>query len=200
MSNKKLTVGAVLLAAGQSSRFGSENKLLATVGDETIVRKAANTLLRPSLDGRVAVVGHEAVAVRETLPVGFHIRYNDKYRDGQHTSVQEGVNAAREAGWDAAVFVLGDMPFVSPATIESLCEAFEDGQGSIVTPTYNDHRGNPVLFGATHYDVLADSPRDEGGRQLVETHPDTVRIAVDDPGIHRDIDQPEDLEESVSES
>lgn len=194
MTDSNSTVGAVLLAAGRSSRFGAENKLLATVDGEPVVRNAAQSLLRPSLAERVAVVGHEATSVRDALPVGFSIRYNEEYRDGQHTSVQEGVKAAREGAWDAAIFVLGDMPFVAPATIESLREHFEDDRGSIVAPTYDGDWGNPVLFGATHYDVLADSPRDEGGRQLVETHPDTVRIAVDDPGIHRDIDYPGDLE------
>lgn len=193
MTRTDLTVGAVLLAAGRSERFGRANKLLADYEGEPIVQRAARTLLDAPLEDRVTVVGHEAAAVRGALPDSFDVRYNDRYEDGQHTSVQEGVIAARKRSWDAVVFALGDMPVVAPATIECLRDAFEAGRGSIVAPAYDGKRGNPVLFGAAHFDTLADVAGDQGGRRLVVTHPDAIRIAVDDPGVRRDVDRPGDL-------
>lgn len=193
MSKTDSTIGAVLLAAGRSERFGSANKLLATIDGEPVIGHTARTLLDAHLDDRVAVTGHEATAVSRVLPDEFDVRYNDRYGEGQHTSVQTGVVAAQEAGWNAVVFSLGDMPFVAPDTIDTLCEAFVDGRGTILVPTFDGTRGNPVLFAASHYEALADASGDEGGRYLVETHPATVRIPVNDPGIQQDIDRPEDL-------
>ncbi|MFQ3284015.1 MAG: molybdenum cofactor cytidylyltransferase [Natronomonas sp.] len=193
MSSSDKIVGAVLLAAGQSERFGPENKLLAAVDCRSVVRNAARTLLAAPLDERVAVVGHDAAAVREALPEGFTIRYNDRHREGQHTSVRAGTAAARKAGWDGALFALGDMPAVDPTTVDALLKSFTDEPGSIVVPTESGSRGNPVLFGASHFDALAEVTGDRGGRALIAACPDVVRVPVDDTGIHRDVDRPEDL-------
>lgn len=193
MTGTEPVVGAVLLAAGRSERFGPANKLLATVRGDPLVRRAAETILEAPLDDRVAVVGHEAATVQGALPAGFDVRHNDRYADGQHTSVRVGVDAARERSWDAAVFVLGDMPFVAPETVEQLRTAFETDRGSIVAPIHDGKRGNPVLFGAAHFDALAEVAGDQGGRRLVETHPDAVTIAVEDAGVRRDVDRPGDL-------
>ncbi|WP_436901872.1 nucleotidyltransferase family protein [Halovenus halobia] len=189
-----MTVGAVLLAAGRSERFGGSNKLLAELAGRPLLSHAAQTVLDADLAGRVAVLGHEADAVRAALPDGFDTRRNDRFSEGQHTSVRAGVRAAREAGWDGAVFVLGDMPLVDSSTIDALVTAFQENRGTIVVPTVDGRRGNPVLFGAEHFDDLAAVTGDKGGRELVETHPDVARVAVADSGIHRDIDTPADLE------
>jgi molybdenum cofactor cytidylyltransferase len=193
MSGSGLTVGAVLLAAGRSERFGPENKLLATVDGQPVVQATARTLRAAPLDDRVAVVGHDAAAVRAVLPGEFGVRYNGRYAAGQHTSVRAGVAVAREAGWDGVLFALGDMPAVDPATVDALLESFIGGSGTIVVPTESGRRGNPVLFGASHFDALAEVTGDRGGQELIATRPDVVRIPVDDAGIHRDIDRPEDL-------
>ncbi|ELY86225.1 nucleotidyltransferase family protein [Natrialba taiwanensis] len=193
MTRTDLTVGAVLLAAGRSERFGRANKLLADYEGEPIVRRAARTLLDASLEDHITVVGHEAAAVRDALPDSFDIRYNDWYEDGQHTSVKEGVIAAHKRSWDAVVFALGDMPVVAPETVECLRDTFESGRESIVVPAYDGKRGNPVLFGAAHFDTLADVAGDQGGRRLIVTHPDAIQIAVDDPGVRHDVDRPGDL-------
>ncbi|CCQ37745.1 molybdenum cofactor nucleotidyltransferase domain protein [Natronomonas moolapensis 8.8.11] len=193
MSNSDNVVGAVLLAAGRSERFGPENKLLAAIDGRPVVRRAARTLLAASLDDRIAVVGHDAAAVGKALPEGFTIRYNDRYREGQHTSVRAGTAVARKAGWDGALFALGDMPAVDPTTVDALLKSFAEGTGSVVVPTESGSRGNPVLFGASHFDALAEVTGDRGGRALIAACPGVVRVPVDDTGIHRDVDRPEDL-------
>lgn len=187
------TIGAVLLAAGRSERFTSGNKLLARIDGQQVVNHAAAAVLTAEVAELVAVVGHEAAAVRAALPEQFETRFNEGYADGQHTSIQTGVSAARERGWDATLFVLGDMPAVSPDTIRALYGAFADGGQDIVVPTTDGQRGNPVLFGATQFEALAGVTGDRGGRQFIESQK-PMRVPVDDPGIHQDIDSREDLE------
>ena len=193
MSGRESTIGAVLLAAGHSERFGAENKLLAHIDGQPVLGHAARTLCEATLDDRIAILGHDAAAVREAVPDDVAVRENDRYAEGQHSSVRAGVSAAREAGWDGALFALGDMPAVDPATVDTLCAAFADDRGPIIVPTHDGQRGNPVLFGASQFEALASVTGDKGGRALIEAHSETVRIPVDDSGIHRDIDIPADL-------
>jgi molybdenum cofactor cytidylyltransferase len=211
-------VAGVLLAAGTSSRFGDANKLLATVEGEPVVRRAARTLVDAGADPVVVVVGHEADRVRAAvadLPV--KTVTNDAYEAGQSTSVRTGIDAIREvkggeeagegyektgagrdeaeAKVDAAVVALGDMPFVDPETVETLVAAYAAEAGAALAAAYEGARGNPVLFDARFFDRLAAVDGDVGGREILLTDDASALVAVDDPGVRRDVDRPTDLPE-----
>lgn len=188
-------VGGVLLAAGEGTRFEDGNKLLSRVEGEPIVAHATQTLCESDLDGVVVVVGHESTAVREAIEeFDVTVVHNENYREGQSTSVEAALESVRERGWDGTVFALGDMPFVRPKTITRLREAYASESGSIVAATYEQKRGNPVLFGRRHYDELERIDGDRGGRRIIEENENTARVETDDPGVTRDIDYKEDLE------
>ena len=187
-------IGGVVLAAGLGTRFEGGNKLLAESDGTPVVERATETLSRSGVGEVVAVVGHEAERVTAAVDhLADAVRRNEDYASGQSTSVREGVAAARAADWDAAVFMLGDMPFVRPATVDTVLDAYASGDGSIVAPAYEGQRGNPVLFGRQHFDALADVSGDRGGRDLIETHDDAVLVDVDDSGVTSDVDFREDL-------
>ncbi|KAA9396000.1 nucleotidyltransferase family protein [Haloarcula sp. CBA1130] len=182
-------VGGVILAAGRSSRYEAGNKLLATIDGTAVVRRVAESASEASLSDIVAVLGYEDVAVAEALDgLSLSLRRNDDYTAGQSTSVRHGVDYAQEYGWDAALFLLGDMPFVRAATIEELIQAYRTGTATIVVPKHEGARGNPVLFDGCHFDALASVSGDRGGRDIIETTEKTAFIEVEDPGIHWDID------------
>ena len=191
-------VVGVLLAAGTGSRFGDGQKLLAELDGEPLVRHAARTLVDADLDGLVAVLGHERERVAAALPDGIETVHNPDYADGQATTVARGARAAAERGAGAAVFALGDMPCVDPATVTTLVAAYRsesrETDAEIVLPTFEGRRGNPVLFGASHFEALQDVSGDTGGRALFDSVP-VERVAVADPGIHRDVDTDDDLRE-----
>jgi molybdenum cofactor cytidylyltransferase len=188
-------VHGVVLAAGTSSRYGAENKLLEPADGEPLVRHAARTLVASRTETVTVVVGHEAdrvgAAVAE-LPVS--VRENPEYETGQSTSVREGVRAAAAAGADAVLIALGDMPDVSPTTVDTLLAGYERGAGTAIAPAYDGRRGNPVLFDARFFDALADVSGDIGGREILRSAADAALIEVDDPGVARDVDTPADLE------
>jgi len=187
------SVAGVLLAAGTSTRYGEDNKLLQRLDGEPIVRHAARTLVAADLDRVVVVVGHGADRVREAvadLPVA--VVDNPEYDRGMGTSVRRGVESIDDA--DAAVFGLGDMPLVAPATVDRLVEAFRAGAGDPLAASYDGERGNPVLFGRRHFSALAEVDGDTGGRDLLRTAPDAALVATDDPGVRRDVDTPGDLD------
>lgn len=195
-SDQTLRVAGVLLAGGTSSRFGDANKLLATVEGAPLVCHAARTLVDAGLDPVVVVVGHEADQVRAAvadLPV--ETIENDAYESGQSTSVGAGIGAIRDRNRavDAAIIALGDMPYVDPETIETLVGGYGEGVADALAPSYRGDRGNPVLFDRQFFEDLAAVDGDIGGREILLSSGASALVAVDDPGVRRDVDRPEDL-------
>jgi molybdenum cofactor cytidylyltransferase len=189
----RTAVAGVLLAAGQSDRFGGSNKLLAELGGEPLVTRAGRSLTDADLDRVVAVVGHEADCVRDALAdLPLSVVENPHHARGQATSVRTGVHAVEDA--DAAVFGLADMPLVDPETVVLLVAAFRAGLGDPLAAAHRGRRGNPVLFGARHFDALADVEGDTGGRAILLESDDAALVETGDPGVHEDVDSPADLE------
>ncbi|MFB6204982.1 MAG: NTP transferase domain-containing protein [Haloglomus sp.] len=194
-------VFGVLLAGGTSSRFGAANKLLADLDGEPIVARAARSLLDADLTGVVAVLGHEADRVRaalgvETEPADSDVTFveNPDYADGQATSVRAGVSAVSDAGADAAVFLPGDMPFVDPATVDRLVDAYRAEVAPALAAAHDSQRGNPVLFDGRRFEALSRVDGDTGGRGVLLGTDGAVLLAVDDEGVRIDIDTTDDLE------
>lgn len=192
--SERPTIGGIVLGAGESSRFGSENKLLTPVDGTPVIRRVAGIALESPLEEVVTVLGHDADAVAEALGgLPISTTYNGDYTAGQSTSLRCGVAVAHRSDWNAAVVLLGDMPFVDPTTIERLIEAYLSGAGSIVAPHCDGRRGNPVLFDRSLFERLCSVSGDRGGRELVRSHPGTARVRTDDRGVLRDVDTPRDL-------
>lgn len=184
----------VLLAAGSGSRFEDGQKLLADLDGKPVVVRAGESLLDSGLDEIVAVVGHSGEQVAETLaPLGIECVQNPDFGVGQSTSVRVGVADARARDADAVLFALGDAPCVRPETIDTILAAYRESDADIVVPTHDGQRGNPVLFDRAHFDALANVSGDVGGRKLFESNP-VQNVAVDDPGIHLDVDTRSDLQ------
>ncbi|MFB6073023.1 MAG: NTP transferase domain-containing protein [Halobacterium sp.] len=185
-------VAGVLLAAGTSSRFGDENKLLAPVDGAPMVRRSAETLLDAGLREVVVVVGYEADRVRDAL-AGLDVRFaeNPDYESGQASSVRTGVNALADA--DAAVFALGDMPYVDAESVTALAATHEATGRSALAAGFEGERGNPVLFDATHFDALASTDGDTGGKAVLLSAPDAAVVETGDPGVRRDVDRPDEF-------
>ncbi|QZP39822.1 nucleotidyltransferase family protein (plasmid) [Halobaculum magnesiiphilum] len=183
------TVGGVVLAAGTSSRFGDENKLLAQINEKPLVRHAVGTLVDSGLDPVVVVTGYEAAAVGAAVDAGpVSVVTTPEYTEGQSASVRAGANAMADAQVDAAVFLPGDMPFVDPSTVRALVDAYVAGAGDALASAYRGRRGNPVLFDRRHFDALRALEGDVGGREVLIGSDDAALVAVADRGVRIDID------------
>jgi len=123
---------------------------------------------------------------------------NLEYASGQASSVARGVEWARRRDADAALFALGDMPWVEAETYRRIVDCWRETGSNIVLPEHEERRGNPVLFASTQFDALSAVSGDVGGRELIEQHP-VERIAVDDPGILRDVNRVADLDDEPGE-
>jgi molybdenum cofactor cytidylyltransferase len=191
-------IAAVVLAAGASTRFGSQ-KLLAPVNDAPLVRRTVEQVVAAGLDAIVVVVGREERAVQAALE-GMPVRFvaNTKFREGMYTSLRAGIrHLARTA--EAAIIVLGDQPGISAATITDLIEAYRASRQPIVVPIYNGVRGHPVLFDASVFPELETVVGDQGGREVIGRDPSRVASVHLPFAMPGDIDTIEDYRTLVGE-
>jgi len=193
-------VGAVVLAAGLSSRMAPASKLLMNLGDRPLIRHVVQTAIDTGLDPVTVVVGHDRDAIRgavEGLPL--RIVDNDDYQEGMASSIRAGVRAIA-AEVDAAVFLLGDMPLVAPRHLGPLLAAFaaEPDRG-ICIPTYWSKRGNPVLWSARYFPHLLELRGDQGARVLLrEFDAEIIEVEMPDDGVLVDVDTKTALETVLS--
>jgi molybdenum cofactor cytidylyltransferase len=188
-------VAGVLLAAGQSTRMGRANKLLAEIDGRAMVLHAADAMLGSKADPVILVTGHEADLVRETLGERpLTIVHNPDYTMGLSTSLKAALDALPD---DAAGLLigLGDMPRIRSADIDRLIAAFNPVEGrSICVPVFNGKRGNPVLFSTAYVEEMRAIEGDVGARHLIGAHNEHVcELEMDDDASMIDVDTQEAL-------
>jgi molybdenum cofactor cytidylyltransferase len=185
----------LLLAAGRGERFdasGKQNKLLAQFDGRTVAEHSA-TNLAAAIRNRLAVVRpNSAVLTKKLQMQGYRVVECPDSSSGMGHSLAWGVaEAMRMFDMQVLVIALADMPSVKTETILQLLAAANDND-DIVAPIYKGRRGNPVLFRAKHLEALSRLSGDRGAASLLNSQQVTL-VEVDDPGIHRDIDTPDDI-------
>ncbi|MBL8502311.1 MAG: molybdopterin-binding/glycosyltransferase family 2 protein [Rhodocyclaceae bacterium] len=187
-------VAALVLAAGQSSRMGGANKLLADVGGVPMLLRAANAALASKAASVTVVLGHEAERA-EALLADRRVTLvrNPDFAEGLSTSLRAGI-AALPAEAEAVVVLLADMPRISAVQVDRLIDAFERRQPAIVVPQHNGRRGNPILWPRAFFASMQGLSGDQGARGLLEANAGRVRyVDMDDDAIHADVDTPDGL-------
>ena len=185
-------VGALILAAGFSHRFGSV-KLNAKLNNGATV--FAQTLRRVS----TALPNYKVVTRPELAELLSHAERNlnlfDHADDGMGASLAYAIGLVSE--WQACLVCLADMPFIEVATYRRLAENLQPD--NIVIPLHQGQPGNPVGFGSKYFSELSKLSGDEGGRAVVKTNQNAViLVATEDAAILYDIDTPADLEKYQS--
>ena len=182
-------VGAIVLAAGFSSRFGS-SKLLAELSSGKTVFQQTVERIAEAFPELLVVTRPEMVTALQKLAQGTSILGFEHADQGMGATLAFAAQQIED--WDGCVVCLGDMPFIEAATYRRIAELVTTG--SIVTPTFDSKMGNPVAFGKNLYTDLEALTGDSGGRKLTSMYPQSVReLQVSDPGILHDIDTPEEL-------
>lgn len=182
----------IVLAAGEGSRMGRTKQLLP-FRDRTMIECVVDAALASALHRVVVVLGHQAHAI-EPLLRGRNIKVvlNPRYPEGQSTSLRAGLGELTEET-DAALFLLGDQPLVTPRIIDLLLAAYASAPSPIVLPVREGKRGNPVLFSRETFPRIEALDGDCGARPLFAEYAGRIlRVSVSDPAIHSDVDTEED--------
>lgn len=189
-------ISAVILAAGESRRMGTQNKLLLQIGSEVLIRKFVKSVCASAADAILVVLGHEAEKIKAVLQdQALRFVKNTCYEKGMTTSIQSGVNAASMESVGLMI-CLADLPFAETSDFNRLIQAFTDFRRTesslIIVPVFQGQRGNPVLFSAEFRDKLL-AHNGEGCKGIVSKYPQSVReVSMENDNLLRDIDTPED--------
>ena len=209
-----MKIALIMLAAGNSRRFGS-NKLLYEIEGKPMyqhilkklmkvaegIRKGAETGDRSnSASGRMTaaddaeIVGCQVTAVtqyeeieRAARAAGARVYYNPHPDEGISSSLQIGLKANLEA--DACLFTVSDQPWLSVETIEQLIRLLKSSGKGIACVSCYGKLGNPCIFTRKYYDELLSITGDRGGKSVITAHrEDTAVLAVEDPRELTDMD------------
>jgi len=191
-------IGAVLLAAGRSTRMGGPDKLLATIDGEPMVRRALRTLQAVPLAPIAVVLGaapRAAEAVQAALAgLPAYVACTAPESADQQVSVDAGLRAL-PPDLDAIVVMLSDQPLLDAADLRWLIAQWRAlPRGCAAVPVFRGRRGNPVILDrAMRAPILAAGPS-TGARGHLAGHPERVR-RVEVPNDHYvvDVDTTDDL-------
>ena len=184
------SISAILLAAGESRRMKGVNKLLLPVDGVPLVRHMTKILMASMVEEMVVVLGHEASQIEESLRgLGVKQVHNERYKEGQMTSVHVGLEAlAQEC--DGVMVCLSDQPLLTVGDINSLIQAFTERiRGEVVVPTYRGKRGNPIVLASKNRKEILNGPRNFGCKHFIENNPEIVTtVEWDSDHVVVDID------------
>jgi len=189
-----MKVVVVVLAAGASSRFGSQ-KLLADLAGRPVLQHTLDAVAEAGLDDVVVVLGDGRPAIEAAVAWRTERRVtNERPQDGLSSSVRVGLDAAAEDERVAAVLiVLGDQPAIRPDAIRAVVAAAHGSPAPFVRAAYaTDGAPNPVLVRRAAWAMAAGLSGDRGLGPLLATRPELV-LAVPVAGANPDIDTPADL-------
>lgn len=192
-TNKAIRVIAVVLAAGQSTRMGEINKLLAPWQGQPLVTHVVDAALDcDGLSEVVVVTGHQADRVEASMHGNVQFIHNPHYASGMASSLRAAIDWAEHRELDGVLVLLGDMPLVTSAHIDQMLEAFaEAGPGAIIQATNHGKPGNPVLLPRNLFGELKQIKGDRGARAIIATHSEQVTSVEIGPAAARDFDTPD---------
>lgn len=195
------SVGAVILAAGASTRFRlgggpDATKLVAKLDGEPLVRRVAEAALAAKARPIVVVTGYARESVQEALAgLAVEFAFNPEFASGLASSLRVGLSAM-PSDIAGALVLLGDMPRIEARLIDALIEAFLAHKEALAAaPLRHGRRGNPVLLGRGLFARAMRLEGDEGARRLIgrlRAH-ELVEVETSEAGVTLDIDTLDDL-------
>ena len=166
---KNNNIKKILLAAGESKRFGDKNKLSEIINGKPIINHILDTLFEifdPS--ELIVIVGHEQNIIKNLIfNKDIKILENKDYRKGIGTSIALGMNNLN-ADIDGVMIIPADMPYINSKDLINLEKKFmELNCVKVVMPEHNSRIGNPVVLPRNYFNTLKSLKNDFGARSLI---------------------------------
>ncbi len=171
--------------------MGADKALLEYRG-RTFLEKLLSTLGQAGIAHIAVVLGHHAELVQQRSQLaGAEVVVNSDYRSGQTSSLQAGLGALAPQEPSGVVLCLVDHPAVSADTVCQLIHRFNLTGKPVVIPETRGRHGHPVLLGRELFDEISALGPGEGADRVIRRHrARTEFVAVNDPGIFIDVDDP----------
>ena len=171
MNEKKdYKIKKILLAAGESKRFGNKNKLTEIINGKPIISHILDTLFEIfDLFDIIVIVGYEHKIIKNLIfNKDIKILENLDYKKGIGTSIALGVNNL-DTDIDGVMIIPADMPYINSMDLINLEKKFmELNCVKVVMPEHNSIIGNPVILPRSYFDTLKSLKNDFGARSLIK--------------------------------
>jgi len=195
-SNRTPVIAAIVLAAGSSTRFGRDNKLLVEIDGRPLLVRVIEAIEAGGVAPVIVVTGHEADRIAAAAAGANRlIVHNERHDRGMGTSIAVGAAALGDE-IDGVLIAQGDMPAVDAALVATLRQRFiAGGCDRVVHPVLGDGRqGNPVIWPCRLFAQLRLLTGDQGGKRLITAEGDrAIGVTIAGDGPSADIDTPQEL-------
>ena len=140
-------IKAILLAAGQSKRMKSENKLIKLYKNKPLINYSLNVLTKSKANKIIIVLGHQFKEVKKIIKKNKKIifTYNKNYKKGMASSIKMGLKKVSKND-DGFIVAQSDMPFVKLSDINKICRSIKTKQFLVHALKYKNRLGNPIGF------------------------------------------------------
>ena len=140
-------IKAILLAAGQSKRMKSENKLIKLYKNKPLINYSLNVLTKSKANKIIIVLGHQSKEVKKIIKKNKKIifTYNKNYKKGMASSIKMGLKKVSKND-DGFIVAQSDMPFVKLSDINKICRSIKTKQFLVHALKYKNRLGNPIGF------------------------------------------------------
>lgn len=190
-------IGAIVLAAGLSTRMGRP-KMLLPWGESTVLGRVVCTLHRAGIAPILVVTGafrEEVETLLQALPCPTVRVHNPRFEDGEmlHSLITGVENLPGDL--DAVLVALGDQPQIEGEVVKRILERFAQQHSKIIVPSYQMRRGHPWLVARDLWEELMTLALPRTLRDFLNAHQDEIDyLVVDTPSVLQDLDTPEDYE------
>ena len=140
-------IKAILLAAGQSKRMKSENKLIKLYKNKPLINYSLNVLTKSKANKIIIVLGHQFKEVKKIIKKNKKIifTYNKNYKKGMASSIKMGLKKVSKND-NGFIVAQSDMPFVKLSDINKICRSIKTKQFLVHALKYKNRLGNPIGF------------------------------------------------------
>jgi molybdenum cofactor cytidylyltransferase len=189
MKNK---IAGIILAAGDSTRFGKPKQLLKLNGEyliNRVIRIALNSLLDPII--LVLGANYDIVSKVVNPSERLIIVNNNNWKMGQSSSLIEGLNHIKKEN-SATMYLLGDQPLITSEIINKQIALYENIKSDVIMLQTNDKKTPPIIFSSNCYDQIRSLKGDQGARNIIKNF-DVIFLENIDELLIADIDTKDDL-------
>ena len=186
----ELSIGCILMAAGNARRFG-DNKLAASVDGKTLIERALDAVPREQFSRVVVVTQYDEIEALARSR-GFEVIRNRHPDWGISHTISLGTNEL-QSDCDAICYMVSDQPLLKRESIAGAVSRFRENSDRIVGLAHDGTRGNPCIFPCRFFPELLALREDHGGNTVIRAHEDALLLYEVDKRELTDVDTPRAL-------
>jgi molybdenum cofactor cytidylyltransferase len=173
--------------------MSGENKLIKSVKGIPLIKCALNNILKSHVNEIIIVLGYQNETIEKLIDKTSRIKFvfNSNFESGMASSIIKGIKKLSKKT-DSFFISLGDMPSINYDTYNQLIKCNKNKKA--IVPMFKGQQGNPVLFPKSFEEKLLSIQGDSGAKKILEINKkEVLYLEINDPGIIRDLDVPNDF-------